>query len=70
MLFLAAILEGRLINRDELLYYSNIPNLQTAQAGFVHTLNSIGGQVVNQLNAHQNTLVAHLEERIKQLKVE
>lgn len=68
-LFLAAVLEGRFINKDELIYYSNIPNLETAQAGFVQTLNSIGGRVVNQLNAHQNTLLAHLEERIKQLEV-
>lgn len=68
-MFKAAVLEGRFISKDELLYYSNIPNLQTAQAGLVQTLNSVGGQVVGHLNAHQNTLVSHLTERIKQLEV-
>lgn len=68
-IFVAAVLEGRFINKDELVYYSNIPNLQTAQAGFVQTLDNVGGQIVSQLNTHQNTLVAHLEERIKQLQV-
>lgn len=48
--------------------YSLVPNLKTAQAGLVQTLNSIGGQVVQQLTTHQNCLVNNLQERIKQLE--
>lgn len=65
---LAAILEGKFISKDELIYYSTIPNLQAAQSGLVQTLNSVGGQIVNQLNSHQNNLVSQLQERIKQLE--
>ncbi|KAF5299939.1 hypothetical protein FQA39_LY11312 [Lamprigera yunnana] len=65
---LAAILEGKFISKDELVEYSLIPDLQTAQANLVHTLNSIGTNIVEQLNMHQNVLVCNLEERMKQLK--
>ncbi|XP_018574938.1 39S ribosomal protein L10, mitochondrial [Anoplophora glabripennis] len=68
LILLAGIYEGRFVSKDELTGYSLIPNLQAAQAGFVQTLNSIGGQLVTQLNSHQTTLVAHLEERTRQLE--
>lgn len=68
--FLAGIYEGRLVSKDELIKYSQIPNLQTAQAGLVQTLNSIGGNLVSQLQVHQTTLVSQLQERIKQLEEE
>ncbi|KAK4879435.1 hypothetical protein RN001_007581 [Aquatica leii] len=70
IVLLAAIFEGKFVSKDELMQYSLIPNLETAQANLVHTLSSIGGQLVGQLNTHQNSLVSNLEERIKQLKVE
>lgn len=65
--FLAAIYEDKFISTDELLEYSLIPDLQTAQAHFVQTLNGLGAQLVGQLNAHQSSLVSDLEERAKQL---
>lgn len=58
------------MSKDKLIQYSQIPNLQMAQAEFVQTLNSIGGQIVSQLNSQQNTLVLQLQERIKQLEKE
>ena len=66
-MFLAGIYENRLLSKDELMYYSTIPNLQAAQSGLVQTLNSVGSQLVNNLNSHQTTLVSHLEQRTKQL---
>jgi len=68
LVLMAAILEGQFISKDELMYYSMIPDLRTAQVGLVQTLNSIGGQVVGHLTTHQNTLVNQLQERIKQLE--
>ncbi|KAG5892976.1 hypothetical protein JTB14_015020 [Gonioctena quinquepunctata] len=70
LVLLAGILDGKLINKDDLIKYSMIPNLQTAQAGLVQTLNSAGSRLVGQLNNHQSTLVSHLEERVKQLQLE
>ncbi|XP_017778149.1 PREDICTED: 39S ribosomal protein L10, mitochondrial [Nicrophorus vespilloides] len=70
LVVLAGVLDGRFVSKDELLYYSNIPNIQTAQAQLVHTLNSIGGNIVSQLNCHQQTFVSQLSERIKQLEEE
>lgn len=68
LLFTAAIYERKFISKDELTYYSTIPNLQTAQSGLVHTLNSIGGQILNQLNSHQTNLLSQFQARIKQLE--
>lgn len=64
----AAIYEGKLINTDQIKELSLVPDLRTAQAGLVQTINSAAVTVSSQLNAHQNTLVSNLEERIKQLK--
>ncbi|XP_060516752.1 large ribosomal subunit protein uL10m [Cylas formicarius] len=68
LILLAGIYENRLINRDELTYYSSIPNIQAAQSGLVQTLQQAGSQLVSNLNQHQISLVSNLEERIKQLK--
>ncbi|CAH1275493.1 unnamed protein product [Diabrotica balteata] len=70
LVLLAAILENRLISKDDLLKYSKIPNVETAQAELVQTMNRMGSQLVSDLNAHQTTLVSNLEERIKQLGVD
>jgi len=68
LVLMAGIYENRLLSKDELMYYSTIPNLQAAQAGFVQTINSVGSQLVSNLNSHQTTLVSHLEQRAKQLE--
>lgn len=66
--FSAAIYEGKYLSKDELVYVSTIPNLASAQAGFVQVLQSVGGGLVNKLNQCQNTLVNQLKEREKQLQ--
>ncbi|KAK5645937.1 hypothetical protein RI129_004401 [Pyrocoelia pectoralis] len=68
IILMAGILEGKFVNKDELLKYSLIPNLQTAQADLLQTLNSLGGQLLQHLNTQQNTLVHNLDERVNQLK--
>lgn len=65
--FLAGIYEGKLLNKDEILRYQNIPNIEAAQAEFVQTLNSIGNNIVSQLNTHPSNLISQLQERVKQL---
>jgi large subunit ribosomal protein L10 len=70
IIFLAAIFEGKFINKDEIMELNLIPNLQEAQATLVQTLNSAGSTLTQQLNSHQNTLVSQLQERIKQLEEE
>jgi large subunit ribosomal protein L10 len=70
LVLLAAIFEGKFINKDEIMELNLIPNLQAAQATLVQTLNSAGSTLTQQLNSHQNTLVSQLQERIKQLEEE
>lgn len=64
---LAGIYENKLLNLDDLVKYSKIPNLETAQSMFVHTLNASASRLHRQLNSHQTSLLALLEDRKKQL---
>lgn len=66
----AGIFEGKFISKDDLIKYSEIPNLQTAQAGLVRTLSGVGAQLSNNLTTHQQILVSHLDQRLKQLQEE
>ncbi|XP_044266393.1 39S ribosomal protein L10, mitochondrial [Tribolium madens] len=68
LVLLAAIFEGKFVSKDELMELEKIPNLQTAQAVLVQTLNSAATTIHQQLNQHQNTLVSQLQQRIKQLE--
>ncbi|EFA04041.1 large ribosomal subunit protein uL10m [Tribolium castaneum] len=68
LVLLAAIFEGKFVSKDELIELEKIPNLQTAQAALVQTLNSAATTIHQQLNQHQSTLVSQLEQRIKQLE--
>ncbi|XP_030765433.1 39S ribosomal protein L10, mitochondrial [Sitophilus oryzae] len=68
LILLAGIYENKLISKEELVYYSNIPNIQAAQATLVQTLNSAGTQLVSNLNSHQSTLVSHIDQRANQLQ--
>ncbi|XP_018320735.1 39S ribosomal protein L10, mitochondrial [Agrilus planipennis] len=70
LVLMAAIFEGTLLSRDEINYYSQIPDLKAAQSGLVQMLDRIGGNVVNQLSSHQTNLINQLEARVKQLELE
>lgn len=70
LILLAGIYEGKLLSKDELVHLSTIPNLESAQAGLVQTLNNVGGQLVSKLNSHQTNLVSQLQSRADQLQDE
>nr|XP_023024250.1 39S ribosomal protein L10, mitochondrial [Leptinotarsa decemlineata] len=70
LVLLAGILDGKFVSKDDLIKYSAIPNLQTAQVGLVQTLNSAASRLVGQLSSPQGSLVSNLEERAKQLQLD
>ena len=67
---LAGIVEGRLMSKNELTDYATMPDLTTVRAQFAAVLDSVGGQLVNNLECHQknmvNILEAHVREHTKQ----
>ncbi|XP_055919957.1 39S ribosomal protein L10, mitochondrial [Eupeodes corollae] len=66
MLLLGGILENRLLSRNEFVNFANLPNIQVAQAQFVSVLNMAVGQLVQNLEAHQNSFVNILDVYAKQ----
>lgn len=63
--FLAAIVEDRFLSRAELDRLASLPDLQTARANLVATLNAGAQNIVKQLNQHQGQLVQHLDNHSK-----
>lgn len=61
LILLAGIVEDRLMSKTQILEFAALPNIQIARAQFVAVLNSIGGSVVNNLEAHQNNFAALLD---------
>jgi hypothetical protein len=49
----------------ELERYSNMPDIQTAQAGLVAVLNSAAVQLTQNLTQHQQTVLGHLRKHIE-----
>jgi ribosomal protein L10 len=62
---LAAIVDDRLMSVNELVKYSNMPDLKTAQAGLVAVLNAAAVQLTQNLTHHQQTLLGHLRKHIE-----
>ncbi|XP_044750125.1 39S ribosomal protein L10, mitochondrial [Coccinella septempunctata] len=67
LVLLAGIYEEKFLNLDELIKLSKVPSLEMAQSMFVHTLNASANRLHRQLNSHQTSLLALLEDRKKQL---
>lgn len=67
MTLLAGIAENRLLSRNEMVNLATLPDITTARAQFVSVLNSIGGGVVQHLQAHQTNLAGLLDSHAKQL---
>ncbi|KAL3281183.1 hypothetical protein HHI36_004400 [Cryptolaemus montrouzieri] len=67
LVLIAGVYEGHFMNVEDLTKYSTILNLETAQAMLVHTLNASASKLHRQLNSHQTSLLALLEDRKKQL---
>lgn len=68
VVILCGSLGDRFLARTELEQFSMLPDITTAQAQFVATLNSIGSQLVNNLQAHQTNLTQLLDARADSLK--
>jgi hypothetical protein len=49
----------------ELVKYSAMPDLKTAQAGLVAVLNGAAVQLTQNLTHHQQTLLGHLQKHIE-----
>lgn len=68
VLLLAGSLGDRFMSKNELENYANLPDLTTSQAQIVSTLNSVGSQLTNHLQAHQNNFAYMLDAYVDSLK--
>lgn len=68
IVLLCGSIDDRFLSRNELEHFAALPDKTTAQAQFVATLNSIGGQLVSNLQAHQSNLCYMLDARADALK--
>jgi len=64
-ILMAGIVDDRFMSLKELERYSNMPDLQTAQAGVVAVLNSAAMQLTQKLTHHQQTLLGHLRKHVE-----
>lgn len=58
-------MDDRLLSKNELVKYSSMPDLQTAQAGLVTILNSAAGHLTQNLTYHQQTLLGYLRKHME-----
>lgn len=67
VVLLAGTIHDRILSKNELVELSNMPDLQILRAQFTATLNIAGGQILNNLQAHQSNLCYLLDAHAKQL---
>ncbi|KAL0273538.1 UNVERIFIED_CONTAM: hypothetical protein PYX00_006169 [Menopon gallinae] len=65
ILLIAGLIDDRLLNVNEINEYSKLPDIETARAMLLSTLNSVAGNVVQKLNYHPQTLAQNLEQHVK-----
>lgn len=70
LILLAGVVENRLLSTNELIDLSKLPNLTTARAQLVGVLNSVGGGLVSNLQAHQTNFCNLLDVHAKQKNTE
>lgn len=68
VLLLAGSLGNRYMSRAQLEHFASLPDLTTVRAQFVATLNSVGGQLANNLQSHQGNLCQLLASHADILK--
>ncbi|KAM3964887.1 mitochondrial ribosomal protein L10 [Aphomia sociella] len=64
LVVMAAIIQDRLMSKNELLEFSKMPSLEMARSQLCAVLESAGSTLVGQLNQTQQTLVSHLEKHV------
>lgn len=67
IILLAGTMSDRILSKNQLVEYSQLPDLQTVRAQFAATLNTSGGQILNNLQAHQSNLCYMLDAHAKAL---
>lgn len=65
MVLMAGIVQNRLLSRNEFIEFANLPDLTTARAQLVATMNMAGGKIVEDLEAHSKNLVNILDVHAK-----
>lgn len=65
MVLMAGIVQNRLLSRNEFIGFANLPDLTTARAQLVATMNLAGGKIVEDLEAHSKNLVNILDVHAK-----
>lgn len=63
---LCGIVEGRLLSKNELVNYSNIPDISIVRSQFVNVLNMAASQLVQNLQSHQSNLVNVLDAHVRE----
>jgi large subunit ribosomal protein L10 len=64
-LFAAGIVHERLLSRNELEQFSQLPDIDVARSQLCAVLQSAGSSIVSQLNQSQQLLVSHLEKHVE-----
>lgn len=70
LVLLGGIVEGELLSRSELDWYSSLPNIDGVRSQLVATLSSPAARVTHSLSHHQHTLSQTLQQLIKQKEEE
>lgn len=68
ILLLAGSLGDRFMSKNELENFAKLPDLGIVRAQFVATMESVGGQLTNHLQAHQSNLAYMLDAHAEALK--
>lgn len=66
-LFSAGIIEDRLMSKNELMEFSQLPNIDVARSQLCSVLQSAGSSIVGQLQQSQQMLVGHLDKHAEML---
>lgn len=65
MVIMAGIIQDRLMSKNELVEFSQMPNIDAARSQLCAVLDSAGSCLVGQLNQSQQTFVGYLEKHIE-----
>ncbi|XP_026757238.1 39S ribosomal protein L10, mitochondrial isoform X2 [Galleria mellonella] len=65
LVVMAAIIQDRLMSKNELVEFSKMPSLETARSQLCAVLENVGSSLVGQLNGTQQILVSHLEKHLE-----
>lgn len=68
VLLLAGVLGDRYMSKNELEHFASLPDIGMVRAQFVATMESVGGQLTNHLQAHQSNLAYMLDAHAEALK--